>query len=724
MGTSGELATTSKTGQVVDVTTKSDGRVIDALDPSSIVGGVLSLNLDLSKINTVVASESDLLIVTSNGSTILIENYVSALNSGLLKEIALPDGDSLDAPALLDQAVEAKDLSVVLADLETASGENGNPELLLTPEFGEFTVAEFGESRLRSFAATDLAGEEEDGEDQGPSVTAPITEDDTDDLLGDEVEESTPLPSFEAIALNAAQGDEDTAISLDLLTAFQAEGTVADITVIISGLPAGSSLSSGTVQPDGSVELTHTQLQNLTFTPPTDDTGTFSLSIEATATIDGEERTFAGSQNIVVRGTAAEATLAVTEAQGLENTAIPVDIIVSDVEVNDTAQIRITDIPAGATLSAGIVNGSDGSVTLTLAELSGLTISPAQDAFADFTLKVDVITTDLNSSDVATVTRSLDVTVTPVADGDTVVGGDGDDTLDGGDDGDQIDGGDGGDTIDSGGGDDIVDAGDGEDTVSGGDGDDVVDGGAGDDQLAGGDGNDTLIGGEGDDTLAGGENSDELDGGGGTDNIDGGTGDDTIEGGAGDDRLVGGLGSDLVRGGDGNDQLFGREDNDTLFGDDGIDFLIGDAGEDRLFGGLGNDILRGGNDNDFLFGQEGNDTLLGDFGADILDGGAGRDFLLGGAGGDTFKISVLDGNVDLIQAFNAAEGDVLDISDLVTFEDGDILSNFVRFEENGASTTVQIDTTGSGQNFADAVSIIGVTGLDPNAVVQVTSDGS
>jgi Ca2+-binding RTX toxin-like protein len=55
-----------------------------------------------------------------------------------------------------------------------------------------------------------------------------------------------------------------------------------------------------------------------------------------------------------------------------------------------------------------------------------------------------------------------------------------------------------------------------------------------------------------------------------------------------------------------------------------------------------------------LTGGAGKDTLLGGDGDDVLDGGLGFDVLIGGDGADQF---VYSGGNDVIQDFNADEGD-------------------------------------------------------------------
>ncbi|WP_429068144.1 Ig-like domain-containing protein [Aeromonas bestiarum] len=128
--------------------------------------------------------------------------------------------------------------------------------------------------------------------------------------------------------------------------------------------------------------------------------------------------------------------------------------------------------------------------------------------------------------------------------------------------------------------------------------------------------------------------------------------------------------ADVLFGGDGNDILFGQGGNDILDGGAGNDILFGGAGDDMLLGGLGDDQLYGGSGNDTLYGGAGNDTLSGGLGNDILVGGLGNDILKGDAGADTFtwlQGDTATGSVakDYVVDFSKAEGDKLDLSDLL-----------------------------------------------------------
>jgi Ca2+-binding RTX toxin-like protein len=207
---------------------------------------------------------------------------------------------------------------------------------------------------------------------------------------------------------------------------------------------------------------------------------------------------------------------------------------------------------------------------------------------------------------------------------------------------------------------------DGNDVILGGAGRDILEGGAGDDQLSGEAGSDRLVGGEGNDILVGADGNDVLLGGGGADD------------------LQGDAGADMLRGGEGNDTLSGGANDDVLHGEEGDDILDGGSGDDQLFGGQGNDILVGGDGQDLLFGNVGDDVMT------------------GGADADTFVWKLNEQGdpatpaVDVITDFSLADGDALDISDLIIDEENNALTDYLHFEYDADNnqTIVQIDQDG------------------------------
>ena len=107
-----------------------------------------------------------------------------------------------------------------------------------------------------------------------------------------------------------------------------------------------------------------------------------------------------------------------TNSSGDEDSAITLDIQVSNVEVGATVVVTIGSVPTGAVLSAGTDNG-DGTWTLDESDLSGLTITPSSHSDDDFTLSVQ---TDITENGVTqSYNNSINVTVDAVADSPSLV---------------------------------------------------------------------------------------------------------------------------------------------------------------------------------------------------------------------------------------------------------------------------------------------------------------
>ena len=123
----------------------------------------------------------------------------------------------------------------------------------------------------------------------------------------------------------------------------------------------------------------------------------------------------------------------------------------------------------------------------------------------------------------------------------------------------------------------------------------------------------------------------------------------------------------------------------------------------------GHDTLDGGVGNDILYGQGGNDTLI---------GGLGGDLLIGGSGNDTYQWLAGESGTDSVQGFvhnfdDTPEGDQLDLSQLLTGEEGEVgdignLLSFIDISLSGLNTVIKASATGE-FNPAD------LTGVAPDA---------
>ncbi|GEM_PF-779490 len=165
--------------------------------------------------------------------------------------------------------------------------------------------------------------------------------------------------------------------------------------------------------------------------------------------------------------------------------------------------------------------------------------------------------------------------------------------------------------------------------------------------------------------------------------------------------------------------------------DPGDGVADGTNGNDLILGWTLNDTLRGNDGDDTLAGWSGNDTLYGGNGDDVLLGEAGSDILYGGAGADIFVVDGSDGGTvyDRIMDFNAAEGDVIDLSALI---DGfntttDDIADYVRVVNSGGKAMLQVNSDGAGGDWKNAILInnkastaVNVEELFQNGNIDVT----
>jgi len=247
---------------------------------------------------------------------------------------------------------------------------------------------------------------------------------------------------------------------------------------------------------------------------------------------------------------------------------------------------------------------------------------------------------------------------------------------------------------------------------------------SGDDTLTGGAGNDILIGEAGDDILNGGAGIDIADY--SQDpaavivNIQSGTATD----GFGDTDTL--IAIENIRGSEFNDILVGNNALDnTIWGFDGNDNIQGRNGVDYLYGETGSDKIRGGGGDDIVDGGDGNDFLYGNAGDDVLFGGSGLDALWGHSGADTFGfINECHPYVDNIKDFSLAQGDKIDLADLLFYYDEttDVITDFLQITDNGTHSFIAVDENGGGDSFVQFAQVSGVTGLTDEAAL--VADGT
>jgi len=153
---------------------------------------------------------------------------------------------------------------------------------------------------------------------------------------------------------------------------------------------------------------------DIIFVPEADFSGdaTFEYAVS-----DGHGGTAISTVTIAVEAVADTPALMATAAYGAEDTAIALDIAaeLQDVDGSETLDITISNVPAGAVLSAGMDNGN-GSWTLQSNDLVGLSLMPPQDMSGGFELTVTATTRESANGDTAESVHVMTVEVAAIAD--------------------------------------------------------------------------------------------------------------------------------------------------------------------------------------------------------------------------------------------------------------------------------------------------------------------
>jgi hypothetical protein len=277
-------------------------------------------------------------------------------------------------------------------------------------------------------------------------LTITATDQDANTASASELVTVAPLaPNLNPVI---AQGNEDTAIALDLgVTVKSLSGANGDAspnsldTLVVSGIPVGATLSDGTGLPGHSFtasagntshDVASWNLSSLTITPLAEFEGSFTLTIAATEH-DSEGDISATTTTIEVVTVApvagpptasAPATLTLNEnATGAALAGVSVGPLAED---NDDA-VSATLAVSHGTLHVGSLSGvtvtGDDSATLTLSGsaaavnilLAGLTYTPAAEYEGSDTLHLSVTSSDGPNTYPTTATASTAITVNPVA---------------------------------------------------------------------------------------------------------------------------------------------------------------------------------------------------------------------------------------------------------------------------------------------------------------------
>ena len=225
------------------------------------------------------------------------------------------------------------------------------------------------------------------------------------------------------LTTQAATGDEDTAIALNIQSTLSDTDGSESNHLIISQVPIGATLNQGIRQSDGTWRLTPAELTGLTITPPTNSDADFTLKVTSISTEARDGSTASTEQDLIVtvNAIADTPTLTTQSATGDEDTEIALNIqsTLNDTDGSETNHLIISQVPVGAKLTQGI-RQSDGTWRLDPADLDDLKVISPLNSDADFTLKVTSISTEARDGSTASTEQDLIVTVNAIADTPTL----------------------------------------------------------------------------------------------------------------------------------------------------------------------------------------------------------------------------------------------------------------------------------------------------------------
>lgn len=136
-----------------------------------------------------------------------------------------------------------------------------------------------------------------------------------------------------------------------------------------------------------------------------------------------------------------------------------------------------------------------------------------------------------------------------------------------------------------------------------------------------------------------------------------------------------------------------------------------------------NYVAAHGRDRQFiLLGGAGADELRGGMEADILVGGPGLNRLAGGGGADRFVLGAGAGN-DTILDFNPSEGDVLDLSDMLSGASRN-LADYVQLSTLGTNSWLGVSTNGAGSGYTNAQITLQNIALRQSDLASLWASGS
>lgn len=226
------------------------------------------------------------------------------------------------------------------------------------------------------------------------------------------------------------QAQEDVSMMLlDIASTFIDTDGSEKVHYIVEGLPDGHRLNQGVEIAPGTwkISVEETKGLGIFFKENSDEDFRLKISAVTTEAENGDQKITSKFIDVAVDAVADYANLTVSNASGMQNNFIALNITSSlkDTDGSESLKIIIENVPNGAILNNG-VKGANGEWILTQSDLKDLSIRPPFNSNDDFELKVKAVTQEAeNGSTIENVTyvkvnvealpSSANVTVTPLS---------------------------------------------------------------------------------------------------------------------------------------------------------------------------------------------------------------------------------------------------------------------------------------------------------------------
>ncbi|MDW3206529.1 MAG: FecR domain-containing protein [Alphaproteobacteria bacterium] len=342
------------------------------------------------------------------------------------------EGGTVEAnpPTIEDAIINFKDSAAALArTYDVVAGGDGEDTVVLTIPASQLTNTEYANELIELKALMDglQEGQEATGEHTFPALGLQISGVENVVFQGAGAE-ITINPSLEV-----GSGQEDGSAPVSLALDGAIDSPLLELTVVISGVPEGATLTVGGKLYSGGAditldlaeeELSIAQLEDmvLNFAPDSAEPVALSATVTANAVLtdDGPVTSAPLTGTATVEAIADVAEVTVEGAAGLEDGLIPLSISVTqgDADGSETVTVAIQDLPEGAKLFDADGNEVD-PASIPVEALDGLSLQPPLNFSGAITLKVIATSTEGNTSAVSE-TQDLTVQVSGIADGATV----------------------------------------------------------------------------------------------------------------------------------------------------------------------------------------------------------------------------------------------------------------------------------------------------------------